>query len=430
MRRTETNILALLSLLKRNMEKPELLAPAGDPEKLKIALHYGADAVYLGLSEFSLRAKADNFTPEGLAKAVRLVHDKGKKVYVTINIFPLNRDVVLIKEHLTLLKEVSPDGIILSDLGVFEIISEAMPEIPIHISTQANITNYKAAEFWDRLGAKRLVLSRELTIEEIKDIRDKVSVELECFVHGAICISYSGRCYISSFLANRSANRGECTNSCRWNYTLMEEKRQGEYAPVYEDDRGTYLLSSKDLCMIEHLDKLEDAGINSFKIEGRMKGVNYVAGVVKTYREAIDSLAERPYKVKEEWIRELSMFSNRGYTTGMFCGRQPDKDYNHDNEEGYRMSHELVGIVESVNDGQGLVALRNLLKIGDKVEFLSSGLENRLFEIREMNDKKGFPVESGRNEERVTISAPKGVRENDLIRRPVRTSSIFHSQTD
>jgi len=412
------------------MKKPELLAPAGDPEKLKIALHYGADAVYLGLSEFSLRAKADNFTPDGLAETIRLIHDKGKKVYVTINIFPHNRDIALIKDHLKLLKEVSPDGIILSDVGMFEMASVNLPEIPIHVSTQANITNYKSAGFWERLGAKRLVLSRELTIEEIKDIREKVSLELECFVHGAICISYSGRCYISSFLANRSANRGECTNSCRWSYTLMEEKRQGEYTPVYEDDRGTYLLSSKDLCMIEHLDELADAGIDSFKIEGRMKGVNYVAGVVKTYRKAVDSLAERPYKVREEWLRELSMFSNRGYTTGMFCGRQPDNGYNHDEEQGYRMSHELVGIVESVTDGTGLVALRNLLKAGDKIEFLSCGLENRLFEIKEMNDQKGNPVASGRNEECVSITVPKGVRENDLIRRPVRASSLLHSQTD
>lgn len=210
----------------------------------------------------------------------------------------------------------------------------------------------------------------------------------------------------------------------------MEEKRQGEYTPVYENDRGTYLLSSKDLCMIEHLDELADAGIDSFKIEGRMKGVNYVAGVVKTYREAVDSLEKRPFKVREEWLRELAMFSNRGYTTGMFCGRQPDNAYNHDEEEGYRMSHELVGIVESVNYGHGLVALRNLLKAGDKIEFLSSGLENRLFEVREINDQKGNPVESGRNEERVIISLPKGVRENDLIRRPVRASSLLHSQTD
>ncbi len=188
-------------------------------------------------------------------------------------------------------------------------------------------------------------------------------------------------------------------------------------------------MSSKDLCMIQHLDELADAGIDSFKIEGRMKGVNYVAGVVKTYREAVDSLEERPYKVREEWLRELSMFSNRGYTTGVFLGRHPDNSYNHDEEEGYRMSHELVGIVESVNDGQGLVALRNLLRIGDNVEFLSRGLENSLFEIRGMNDQRGNPVESGRNEERVTISVPKGVRENDLIRRPVRASSLLHSQT-
>jgi putative protease len=406
---------------------PELLAPAGDYEKLKTALHYGADAVYLGLSEFSLRAKADNFTPEKLAKAVQFVHDKGKKAYVTVNIFSHNRDIALINEHLAFLKKATPDGIILSDIGIFEMASKTLPNIPIHISTQANITNYKAAQFYERLGAKRLVLSRELTLEEVRDIRDKVSVELECFVHGAICISYSGRCYISSFLANRSANRGECTNSCRWSYTLMEEKRQGEYAPVYEDDRGTYLMSSKDLCMIKHLDEIADAGIDSFKIEGRMKGVNYVAGVVKTYREAVDSLTERPYKVRDAWLRELSMFSNRGYTTGMFFGQQPHAGYNHDSEEGYKMSHELVGIVESVNGGRALVALRNLLNVGDNIEFLSSGFENKLFEVRGMNDQEGYPLVSGRNEERVTISVPEGVRENDLIRRPVKTSSVFHS---
>lgn len=283
------------------MKKPELLAPAGNYEKLTTVLHYGADAVYMGLSDFSLRAKADNFTPEELEDAAGFIHQQGRKFYITVNIFPHNRDISLIKKHLSFLKKLAPDGMIVSDIGVFEMVSEIAPALPIHISTQANITNYKAARFWERLGAERLVLSRELTIEEIKDIRDKVSIELECFVHGAICISYSGRCYISSFLANRSANRGECANSCRWNYTLMEEKRPGEYAPVYEDDTGTFLLSSRDLCMIEHLDKLADAGINSFKIEGRIKGINYAAGVVKTYREAIDSFEERPYRVKEEW---------------------------------------------------------------------------------------------------------------------------------
>ncbi|NOZ68957.1 MAG: U32 family peptidase [Deferribacteres bacterium] len=402
------------------MKLPELLAPAGNFEKMKAALHYGADAVYMGLSGFSLRARADNFTEEELEKAAAFVHGKGRKLYVTLNIFPGNRDIPLIKEHLTLLERIKPDALIVSDPGVFEIASETAPGIPLHISTQANITNYRAAEFWQRLGAERLVLSRELSIEEIKEIRRHVDIELECFVHGAICISYSGRCYISSFLANRAANRGECTNSCRWNYTLMEEKRPGEYLPVYENDRGTYVMSSRDLCMIEYLDKLADAGVDSFKIEGRMKGINYVAGVVKTYREAVDSLASRPYMVKERWIKELAMFSSRGFTTGMFLGAQPDGEYNHDDSEVYRMSHELVGIVESVNNGKAVVALRNNLRTGDKINFLSTGLEDRVFEVKEMYDTYGIRVECGRNEETVLIPVHDKVKENDLIRRPLQ----------
>ncbi len=402
------------------MKLPELLAPAGNFEKMKAALHYGADAVYMGLSGFSLRARADNFTEEELEEAAAFVHRQGRKIYVTLNIFPANSDIPLIKEHIALLGRIKPDALIVSDPGVFEMVSETAPGIPLHVSTQANITNYRAAKFWQRLGAKRLVLSRELSIEEIKEIRQHVDIELECFVHGAICISYSGRCYISSFLADRPANRGECTNSCRWNYTLMEEKRPGEHYPVYENDRGTYVMSSRDLCMIEYLDKLADAGIDSFKIEGRMKGINYVAGVVKTYREAVDSLAYRPYRVNEHWIKELAMFSSRGYTTGMFLGAHPDGDYNHDDREVYRMSHELVGIVESVNNGKAVVALRNNLSTGDKINFLSTGLEDRIFEVDEMYDEYGIPVESGRNEETILLPVHNRVRENDLIRRPLK----------
>jgi len=406
------------------MNTPELLAPAGNYEKLVTAFHYGADAVYMGLSGFSLRAKADNFTEDALSQAVGYVRSRGRKVYITINIFPHNKDIPLIKEHLALLKEISPDALIISDPGVFATASELTPGIPIHVSTQANITNYAAAKFWEKLGAKRLVLSRELSIEEIREIRDRVSLELECFVHGSMCISYSGRCYMSSFLNNRSGNRGECTNTCRWTYRLMEESRPGEYFPVYENDRGTYVMSSRDLCMIEHLDKLADAGINSFKIEGRMKGINYVAGVVKTYREAVDSLRERPFRIKEQWMQELSMSSNRGYTTGMFFGMQDDAGYAHNDEKAYRMSHELVGVVRSVSNGKTVVALRNNLKIGDKVEFLSTGLDNKTLHITEMQDENGQPIEAARNENVVSIPSIPGIREHDLIRRPLNSSSL------
>ncbi|MCK4905141.1 U32 family peptidase [bacterium] len=403
------------------MNIPELVAPAGNMEKLKIALHYGADAVFLGLSQFGLRARADNFTENELDKAIQFLHSNGKKAYVTLNIIPHNRDISAIREHLSFCNKARPDGIIISDIGVFEMAAELCPGIPLHVSTQANITNFRVAKSWERLGAKRLVLSRELTIDEIKDIRNSVSIELECFVHGAICISYSGRCYISSFLANRSANKGECTNSCRWNYTLMEETRKGKFFPVYENDRGTFILSSRDLSMIEYLDKLSEAGINSFKIEGRMKGINYVAGAVKVYREAIDSLGNGTYMVDKTWLKELSMISNRGYTTGMFLGHQPDNGYNHD-EKVYRMSHELIGVIQSVRSGRGLIALRNTIELGYTIGFLSKGLEEKLFEVKEMYDEQGRRVVSGRNDEVVTIPLPLGVRESDLVRRPIKLS--------
>jgi putative protease len=399
------------------MKKPELLAPAGDFEKLRTAIHYGADAVYLGDSRFSLRNKAGNFGSYQLSEALKYAHAHGAKAYVTVNIFPHNRDLNEIESHIELLKEIRPDAVVLSDPGVFAMLKRKAPEIDIHISTQANITNSASARFWESLGAKRLVLSRELSIDEIREIRAKIAVELEVFVHGSLCISYSGRCYMSSFLASRSANTGECTNSCRWNYTLMEEKRQGEYFPVFEDERGTYVMSSKDLCMIGHLDLLAEAGVDSFKIEGRMKGINYVAGVVKTYREAVDSLESGSvYRVDPRWLRELEMFSSRGYTTGMFFGKQPDDDYNFDGES-YRMSHELVGVVLEVSGAMAKVGLRNRLDLGDAVEYLTPGLEEKLFEVGTMKDSDGTAIASARNEDMVFLEVPEGVRGNDLIRR-------------
>lgn len=399
------------------MRKPELLAPAGDFEKLVTALHYGADAVYLGDSRFSLRGKARNFQPEELAAAVSYARGRGARVYATVNIFPHNRDLGEIGEHIRVLREIRPDAVILSDPGVFSLFRKRAPEIDIHVSTQANITNTESARFWEELGAKRLILARELSIGEIKEIRDAVGIELEVFVHGSLCLSYSGRCYISSFLASRSANTGECTNSCRWSYALMEEKRPGEYFPVFEDDRGTYIMSSKDLCMVGHLPLLAAAGIDSFKIEGRMKGINYVAGVVKTYREAVDAVARGgEYRVDPRWLRELSMFSSRGYTAGMFFGRQPDNDYNFDGES-YRTSHELVGVVLEVNGDRARIGLRNRLDLGDVIEYLSSGVEEQRFTVEAMRDVEGMSIASARNEDTIFMNVPPGVRPNDLIRR-------------
>jgi putative protease len=386
-------------------------------EKLRTALHYGADAVYLGDSRFSLRGKAGNFQGEGLRDAVRFVHAQGKKAYVTVNIFPHNRDLRAIEEHLEFLHDVRPDAVIISDPGVFTICRKRAPGTDIHVSTQANITNAAAARFWQDMGAKRLILSRELSLDEIRLIRDLISVELEVFVHGSICLSYSGRCYISSFLASRSANTGECTNSCRWSYTLMEEKRNGEHLPVFEDERGTYILSSKDLCMVEHLPLLAGAGLDSIKIEGRMKGINYVAGVVKVYREALDAISgTREWRINPRWTRELSMFSSRGYTTGMFFGRQPDHDYNFDGES-YRMSHDLVGIILEKSGSRAKVQLRNRLDAGDPVEFLSPGIEERLFATEAMADEEGQALVSARNEDIIFMNVPDEARVHDLIRR-------------
>ncbi len=399
------------------MKKPELLAPAGDFEKLRTAIHYGADAVYLGGSQFSLRGKAGNFNETELREAVAYARSRGARPFVTVNIFPHNRDLTALEGHIELLAEVVPDGVIVSDPGVFTLVRSRAPHLKLHISTQANITNVAAARFWEDAGASRLILSRELGIDEIREIRAATSLELEVFVHGSICISYSGRCYISSFLASRSANTGECTNSCRWTYSLMEEKRPGQYLPVFEDARGTYLMSSKDLCMIEHLPLLADAGVDSFKIEGRMKGINYVAGVVKTYREAIDALeGKMSYNVKARWARELSMFSSRGYTTGMFFGRQPDADFNSDGE-GYRMSHELVGVVMGLREGKATVQMRNRLDVGDSVQYLSPGLEDRSFAVDALWDEAGEEIVSARNEQTVYMRVPEGVRSSDLVRR-------------
>ena len=399
------------------MKNPELLAPAGDFEKLKTAIHYGADAVYLGDSRFSLRGKAGNFDNGELRAAVAYARGKGVRAYVTVNIFPHNRDLQAAEEHIEQLEDIAPDAVIVSDPGLFTSFRKKSPSLPLHVSTQANITNYASARFWEDLGANRLVLSRELSLDEIREIRQKTSVGLEVFVHGSICISYSGRCYISSFLASRSANTGECTNSCRWNYALMEEKRRGEYLPVFEDSRGTYLMSSKDLCMLPYLSLLADAGVDSFKIEGRMKGINYVAGVVKVYREAIDSInGGGSFSMKENWAEELSMFSSRGYTTGMFFGRQPHGDYNFDGKS-YRMSHELLGVVMEVNGISAKIALRNRMDIGDNIEYLTPGLEGAIFAVDTFFDEEGAVITSARNEDIITMNVPPGVRTNDIVRR-------------
>src|ERR1700690_132380 len=330
----------------RAMKRPELLCPAGDFEKMRTAIHYGADAVYLGDPRFSLRNKARNFDAEELAAAVQYAHECSVKVYVTANIFARNRDLQAVKDHILILKDVRPDAVIVADPGLFMMFREKAPEIDIHVSTQANITNSESARFWEEMGAKRLILSRELTIGEIREIGATVEIELETFVHGSVCLSYSGKCYLSSFLASRSANTGECTNSCRWKYALVEEKRPGQYLPVFEDDRGAYIMNSKDLCLVEHLPLLSSAGIDSFKIEGRMKGLHYVAGVTRAYREAVDLIDnEKLYQSRfSAWQKELSLFGKRGYTTGLLFGYDKDEICNATGMN-YAPESKLAGVV-------------------------------------------------------------------------------------
>lgn len=399
------------------MKKPELLAPAGNMERLKTAIHYGADAVYLGKKSFSLRAMTGGFSDDSeIAEAISYAHAKGVKVYVTVNIFAHNRDLLEIKRHLSLLNELIPDGIIVADPGIFLMAKELAPEIPLHVSTQANTTNIEAIRFWQKLGAKRINLARELSLEEIRELsKNRPDVELELFVHGAVCISYSGRCYISSFLTGRSANSGECTNSCRWNYALLEETRKGEYFPVFEDERGTYLMNSRDLCLVEYLPELIEAGIDSFKIEGRMKGVNYVAGVVHTYRKALDAIFDGKTFEKERYLVELMAFSSRGYTTGMLLGRQTFQGYNYEGRQDL-MTQDVVGIVREKRDGKALVELKRRLLKGMTIFFLSPFIEYKPFIVNNIWTEESESLTFANPGAFVFIEAPEETRVSDIIR--------------
>jgi len=331
------------------MQKMELLAPAGNMDKMKMALLYGADAVYLGGKAFGLRAYSGNFTDEELREAVSFAHSLKKKVHVTVNIFPHNDDFKGLPEYLEYLDSIGVDAILVADPGVFYLARKIVPRMPVHISTQANTTNWISAKFWQEAGAKRVVMAREVSLADIKVIHEKVPVELEGFVHGAMCISYSGRCLLSNyFTQNRDSNRGQCVQACRWKYNIVEETRPGQYFPVTEDDRGTYIFNSKDLCLLPYLPALYEAGLCSLKIEGRMKSVHYVATVVKVYREALDAFERDPehFSVKQEWLDELEKISHRPYTKGFSVSRPTEADqvYSHSSNT---QTHEFIGLVTS-----------------------------------------------------------------------------------
>ncbi|MEG6615853.1 U32 family peptidase [Peptococcaceae bacterium 1198_IL3148] len=374
------------------MQKPELLAPAGDLEKLKSAIIYGADAVYLGGKQFGLRASANNFGAEDLALGVEFAHQHGAKVYVTVNIFAHNHDLQLLPNYLNFLQDTGVDAIIVSDPGVIATARSVTPKLPIHLSTQANTTNWASVQFWQQQGVERVVLARELSLNEIKDISDKVDIELEAFIHGAMCMSYSGRCLLSNHLTGRDANRGDCAQACRWKYYLMEEKRPGQYFPVEEDNRGTYFMSSRDLSLIEYVPQLIEAGVKSFKIEGRMKSVHYVATVVKCYRQAIDNYFNNRehYRIDPRWLDEIAKVSHREYTTGFLLG-QPGGEAQSKNAPHANRNYRFVGVVRDydVNSGLALVEQRNHFAVGDAVEIFQPQGDNMTMTIEKIYDQKG-----------------------------------------
>lgn len=379
------------------MSKVELLAPAGNLEKLKMAILYGADSVYIGGQRFGLRASADNFSPEDMKQGLLFAHKRGCKVYVTVNIIPHNQDLIGLPEYIKQLDEMGVDAVIVSDPGIFNIVRKTAPGMEIHISTQANNTNYGSARFWHDLGAKRVVLARELSFDEIKEIRSHVpkELDLEAFVHGAMCISYSGRCLLSNYMTGRDSNMGACSHPCRWKYHLVEEKRPGEYYPVYEDERGTYVFNSKDLCMIEHIPQLVDAGIFSFKLEGRMKSSFYVATVVSAYRKAIDAYIADPenYKFNPVWLDELSKASHREYTTGFYFNKTSSEDQNYKTSS-YIREYDFVGMVLEYDKETRIAKIeqRNRMIVGDEIEVVVPGKDYFVQTIGAMKNDEGESI--------------------------------------
>ncbi len=388
--------------------RPELLIPASSLEVLKVAVIYGADAVYIGGEAFGLRAKAKNFTPEDMKEGVKFAHEHNVKVYVTANILAHNKDLEGVREYFKELKEfkeLKPDALIISDPAIFTIAREILPDMELHISTQANNTNYGTYNFWYRLGAKRVVTARELSLEEIKEIRENIpqDMEIETFVHGAMCISYSGRCLLSSFMAGRDANQGACTHPCRWKYAVVEESRPGQYMPVYENERGTYIFNSKDLCMIEHIPELMEAGIDSFKVEGRMKTALYVAAVARTYRMAMDDYEKSPdyYRKRIPFYKsEIAKCTYRQYTTGFFFGK-PDENTQIYDSNTYVKEYTYLGIINGEVNGKYRIEQRNKFSVGEEIEVMKPDGENIAATVKLIEDEEGKTMESAPHPQQV-----------------------------
>ncbi|MGE5328223.1 MAG: peptidase U32 family protein [Deltaproteobacteria bacterium] len=416
------------------MQKPEILAPAGDLERMKMALLYGADAVYIGGEEFSLRAYAANFSLDEMKEGIEFAHSMGKKVYITANIIPHNKDLPQIEEYMKQIADIKPDAVIASDLGVVDIIKELAPDIKIHISTQANNINWRTVKHWYDLGAQRVILARELSLEEIKEIRAKIpeSLQLEAFVHGAMCISYSGRCLLSNYMAARESNMGACAHPCRWQYYLMEEKRPGEYFPVYENERGTFIFNSNDLCMIEHIPEIIESGIISMKIEGRMKSSFYVATVVKAYRQALDDYFESPDRYnqnKAKYLEDISKASHRGFTTGFYIQKPGTESHNYSSSS-YLRDYDFIGIVLDYDDSAGIATVeqRNRFFAGDEIEVLPPNGEWFQDKIEWIKNSAGENIESAPNAQMVVqIPMERKVDKYSILRRRVEASATVKS---
>jgi U32 family peptidase len=405
------------------MRKIELLAPAGNMEKLRMAIIYGADAVYIGGEKFGLRASAGNFNIEEIKEAVHFVHEQGKKLYVTVNIIPHNEDFIGLSEYLKDIEDAGVDAIIFSDPGVYLAAKESVPNMELHLSTQANNTNYRSAEFWHKQGVKRIVLARELSFEEIKETVEKSpeDLEFETFVHGAMCMSYSGRCLLSNYMVGRDANKGECAHPCRYKYYLVEERRPGQYMPIEEDERGAYIFNSKDLCMIEYIPELVDAGITSFKIEGRMKSAYYVASVVRAYRMAIDSYLADPlkYVFKQEWLEEFSKASHREFSTG-FYNNKPDSSGQVYDSSAYVRDYAFTGLVLEYNEETGIATVeqRNKMILGDEIEVIGPKRDMFAQKLEKMWNADGEEIESAPHPQMIIkIKMAKPVAKFDILRR-------------
>ena len=406
------------------MKKVELLAPVGNMEKFKMALHYGADAVFLGGKMFNLRAGSNNLSDEELEYAVNYAHERGKKVYVTLNVIPHNQELELLPDYVKFLDRIGVDGVIVADLGVFQIVKENS-NLSISVSTQASNTNWRSVKMWKDLGARRVVLAREISLDNIAEIRAKVpDIELEVFVHGAMCMAISGRCLLSNYMTGRDANRGDCAQACRWKYNLVEETRPGEYMPVYEDEHGTYIFNSRDLCTIEIIDKILDLGVDSLKIEGRMKGIYYVANAVKVYRDAIDSYYSGNYQYNPKWLEELESTSNRSYTKGFYLGRAGVESQNYNDRNSYSQTHQLVAKVEQkLPNNEYILAIRNRLLVGEKLEVVSPGISVREITLPTMilmnKDKEVGEVEASNPNSFVKIKLDEELNELDMLRKKI-----------